>query len=100
MIQIRGLSGRWDRLSLPETRRLQMAKLRKFLREQVLPYSPRYRELFEQHRLDPGVLRTPEDLRRIPFTRKTDFLPSSEAPTRYRDIILQPTPELLEKILN
>ncbi len=97
MRRVRGLSSRWDRLSLPEIRRLQMTKLRRFLREQVLPFSPRYRDLFEQERLDPAILRTPEDLRRIPLTEKSDFLPTPEDPSRYRDIILQPTPESFEK---
>ncbi|MEQ8762971.1 MAG: AMP-binding protein [Planctomycetota bacterium] len=97
MRRVRGLSSRWDRLSLPEIRRLQISKLRRFLREQVLPFSPRYRDLFEQHRLDPAILKTPEDLRRIPLTQKSDFLPTAEDPSRYRDIILQPTPETIER---
>lgn len=62
--------------SLPENalRRLQAGKLRSYLRDVVVPFSQHYRELFAKNKIDPDSIRTLDDLRRIPFTNKTDLL--------------------------
>ena len=62
--------------SLPESalRRLQATKLRRYLRDVVVPFSPHYRELFAKNKIDPDSIRTLDDLRRIPFTSKADLL--------------------------
>ncbi len=70
-------------------------RLRNFLCGQVQPYSPHYRRLFEEHRIDVEQIRGVADLKRIPFTTKADLLPTPENPERSRDFILQPTEELL-----
>ena len=52
----------------------QLARLRCYLRDTVLPFSAHYGALFTRNRIEPSTLRTPGDLERIPFTAKTDFL--------------------------
>ena len=89
----------WDHLSASEVRSLQEAKLRKFLRTCVVPFSPFYRRMFERAGLDPNTFRTLDDLQRIPFTTKQDILVSDENPNGPKDLILQPSEELLRTAL-
>jgi phenylacetate-CoA ligase len=65
--------------SLPErtVRRLQVEKLRRYLQDIVVPFSPHYRDLFQKHGLEPESIRTLDDLRRIPFTTKEDLIAAS-----------------------
>src|SRR5688572_1935410 len=90
----------WDRSSPAEYREAQMALLRRFLKEQVLPFSPRYRRVFREAGVDPDSLREPGDLSRIPFTTKEDIAPTKEDPQRSREIVLQPTPDSLRESLS
>jgi phenylacetate-coenzyme A ligase PaaK-like adenylate-forming protein len=90
----------WDRMPPEEYREEQITRLRRFLRDQVLPYSPYYRRVFEEAGLDPAHLRTLDDLARIPFTTKEDIAPTREDPQRSRGIVLQPTPDLLRRHLS
>jgi phenylacetate-coenzyme A ligase PaaK-like adenylate-forming protein len=64
--------------------------LRASLRETVLPFSAHYRRLFAQEGLTAGMLRTADDLRRIPFTSKSDFLPGGDGSDPVRDFVLVP----------
>jgi phenylacetate-coenzyme A ligase PaaK-like adenylate-forming protein len=89
----------WDRRSAEEYREAQMALLRRFLKEQVLPFSPRYSRVFREAGVDPDSLREPDDLSRIPFTTKEDIAPTKEEPQRSREIVLQPTPDRLRESL-
>lgn len=50
-------------------KRDQLAKLRRYLADTVLPFSAHYKKLG----IDPGALRTFDDLRKIPFTSKADI---------------------------
>ncbi|MBI2194305.1 MAG: AMP-binding protein [Planctomycetes bacterium] len=84
-------------LSVQELRRLQFARLRRFLEEQVYPFSAFYRRLFDSHRLRPQHIQSLDDLRRIPFTQKSDFLPSDVNPEGYRSFVLQPSPENIRR---
>ena len=43
------LTQRWSRLPRETVRRLQAEKLRRYLRDVVVPFSAHYRELFHQH---------------------------------------------------
>ena len=90
----------WDqipRLPARELREIQNARLRAFLGEQIYPFSPFYRGLFDKNHIDPRKIRTVEDLRHVPFTSKKDLLPTPEAPTQFRDFILQPDREKIAK---
>ncbi len=75
----------------------QLARLRHYLRDTVLPFSAHYRRLFAQERLDPARLRTADDLRRIPFTTKCDFLPGHEGGDPVRDFVLVPDRSVLTR---
>lgn len=84
------------KLSSAEIKSLQNRKLRDFINHQVYPFSPHYQKLFDQHNVDPKSIRTVADLKRIPFTSKSDFIDSSD-PTKFKEYILQPTPEKIKK---
>lgn len=78
-------------------RELQNRKLHHFINDHVYPFSPYYRALFDTHKIDPQSIRTVEDLKRIPFTSKTDFAASKEHPKKFRDFILQPDQDKIKK---
>lgn len=90
----------WDRLSfLPigELREIQNRKLRDFISRQIYPFSPHYHRLFNQHKINPRYIKTVEDLKILPFTKKEDFLPTRDSPSRFLDFILQPNEGLIKK---
>ncbi|HWN96788.1 MAG TPA: AMP-binding protein [Methylomirabilota bacterium] len=89
------LTTHWQ--SLPESaiRQLQAEKLRRYLRDVVLPFSPYYREVFHEHRLGADSIRSLDDLRRIPFTTKTDLLNTPEHPQRAKEFIITPDQRVL-----
>ena len=87
----------WDRRSVDEYRRDQVRNLRQFLREQVGPFSPFYRKLFAESGFDPSGIRDLSDLEKLPLTSKDDIAPSSDDPQRPRQLVLQPTAELIRE---
>jgi phenylacetate-coenzyme A ligase PaaK-like adenylate-forming protein len=82
-----------------EYREAQLARLRRFVQRQVLPFSPHYRRVFEEAGIDPARLRTFDDLSGLPFTTKEDISPTREDPQRSRGIVLQPSAETLKRHL-
>lgn len=78
-------------------RRLQSEKLRRYLRDVVLPFSPRYRELFREHGLSADSIRSLDDLGRIPLTSKADLLNTPEHPQRARDFLITPDQHVLSR---
>ncbi len=91
------LASRWQRLPKQVLLELQAEKLRHYLRNVVLPFSPYYRELFARHGIKPQSIRTLEDLEQIPFTSKTDLLNTPDNPQRAKDFLIIPDQELLAK---
>ncbi|HDS29779.1 MAG TPA: phenylacetate--CoA ligase family protein [Firmicutes bacterium] len=87
----------WDRIEWKEARERQGAILHRFLKEQVIPFSPYYRELLKKEGLTADDIRSISDLRKIPFTRKDDITPKPDEPGRPRQFILQPDPETYSK---
>jgi len=83
----------WDRLDPATIRERQGAMLHRFLKRQVLKYSPLYMELFKREGLTADDIRSVSDLRKIPFTSKADIAPTAEMPARPRRLILQPDPD-------
>jgi phenylacetate-CoA ligase len=81
------LTTSWHRLPKQTLRKLQARRLRAYLRDVVLPFHPRYREVFAQHNLDWRAIRTLEDLQQIPFTAKCDLSGGSE---RTKQFIIAP----------
>ncbi|MBI4090360.1 MAG: AMP-binding protein, partial [Candidatus Kerfeldbacteria bacterium] len=74
---------------------LQNHLVQRFFRHQ-LPYSPYYRQLFEQQKLGFEDIRSVDDLQRLPFTSKADLAPTEEDRARPRQFILQPDEHLIK----
>jgi phenylacetate-CoA ligase len=91
------LQNQWQRLPETEIRRLQAEKLRHYLRTVVIPFSPHYRELFREQNLDTEKIRTLDDLQLLPFTEKSDLLPTPEHPERFKEFILTPDAKILAR---
>jgi phenylacetate-CoA ligase len=89
------LQSHWQQLPEVEIRSLQAEKLRHYLREVVIPFSPYYRGLFRELGLTAESIRTLDDLQRLPFTKKPDLLPSPEHPERFKEFFLTPDPQTL-----
>lgn len=89
----------WNKLSfLPqkELREIQNRKLRFFLSCELYPFSPFYQKLFNRHKINPRHIRTLEDLRIIPFTKKEDFL-SQDSQNAFEGFVLRPDEKLIKK---
>ncbi|MFM1652583.1 phenylacetate--CoA ligase family protein [Brevibacillus sp. B_LB10_24] len=80
----------WDRLSAEEIRELQNRKLRDFVRDQLYPHSPYYREMFDRLGLAPDDIQSTDDLVKIPFTSKADLAPTADDPDRPNRFVLMP----------
>jgi phenylacetate-CoA ligase len=75
----------------------QLAGLRRFLRDTVLPFSANYRRLFAEHELHADDIRSWDDWARVPFTSKDDLVSTPEQKQRIRDFILMPDEKLLAR---
>jgi phenylacetate-coenzyme A ligase PaaK-like adenylate-forming protein len=78
-------------------REWQLARLRGLLRTTILPFSAHYGALFRRAGIDPAQFRSLDDLRRIPFTTKSDFLAGVSGADPVRDFILQPDRAVLAR---
>ncbi len=78
------------RLPRQKIQELQNQKLRHFINRYLYPFSPYYRRLFDQNKINPRDIRTVTDLHRIPFTSKKEFLVVPQDGDRFREFILQP----------
>jgi len=93
----RRLTTNWQDLPEKVVRRLQAEKLKDYLRRVVLPFSAHYRESFQQNGVAADVIRSLEDLQRLPFTSKADLLNTPGNPQRARDFVLIPDPHVLSR---
>src|SRR5687768_13867100 len=91
------LSTQWQQLSRNEIRSMQAAKLRHYLANVVVPFSAHYRDLFQKHGLKMEFINSLEDLQEIPFTSKEDLVSTPENPSKAKDFILIPDPDVLKK---
>jgi phenylacetate-CoA ligase len=87
---------KWDCLSVPEQRRIQNEKLHRYLTEVIAPFSPYYKRLFAEHKIDPRRIKTVYDLRQMPFTSKADLLSTAEQPEKFREFIITPDISVLK----
>jgi phenylacetate-CoA ligase len=83
-------------LSFKEIKKLQDEQLHYFINTHVYPFSPYYRKLFDDNKIDPKSIRRVEDLSRIPFTSKHDLV-TKDNPLKYKDFILQPDKDKIRK---
>src|SRR5882672_7473712 len=84
------LRNRWQQLTESEIRRLQVVQLRQYLDNVVFPFSAHYRKLFNELGLTADSIRSLEDLRKIPFTSKSDPLGTAESFNRFKDVKVIP----------
>lgn len=91
------LRTQWQQLPENIIRQLQAEKLRRYLRDVVVPFSTHYREMFNRHGLKADSIRTLEDLEQIPFTTKIDLVNTPENPQKSRDFIIIPDQQVLAK---
>jgi hypothetical protein len=70
---------------------------KRYLRDVVIPFSAHYRRLFKAEGLDADAFSSLEDLRKLPFTSKTDLLNTPDNPERARDFILIPDQKTLRR---
>lgn len=84
-------------LSTKELRELQNRKLRYFISRQLYPFSSYYQKLFLRHKINPRSVRTVEDLKVIPFTKKEDLFPTQDNPQAFLDFILKPDEAIIRK---
>ena len=82
-----------ERWSREEARNYQNAALQRYVKEYLYPFSPFYREVFDQAGVTPDQIRTVDDLRRLPTSSKQDLIPTDDDPQRFKQFILQPDPE-------
>jgi phenylacetate-CoA ligase len=87
----------WGKMTREEIRRAQGEQLHRFLRDNVVPYSAFYRDLFEKNKLSPDQFHAVEDLQRLPFIDKTTLMTTPEHPLRMRDFALLPDKDQLAK---
>jgi phenylacetate-CoA ligase len=80
-----------------ELENYQARKLTRYLRDVVLPFSAHYRELFKKNGLTADSIRSLDDLRRLPFTAKSDLLNTPEHPERAKEFVLVPDQHLLAR---
>ena len=60
-------------LSPERQREESFARLKKYIRKVVYPYHPYYRKMFKDAGINPSDIREPDDLSRIPLTKKDDY---------------------------
>ncbi|MBU2573111.1 MAG: hypothetical protein KKH28_03425, partial [Elusimicrobia bacterium] len=84
-----------------ELKTLQNKKLHSFVTRRLYPFSPYYRRLFDDNKIDPDSIKTVEDLRRIPFTSKKDFCDAVEKDPAKGTLAfcLQPDKDTIKKYL-
>jgi phenylacetate-CoA ligase len=87
---------KWDRMTVAEQRRAQDERLHRYLNEVIAPFSPYYKKVFREHRIDPRQIQTVADLRALPFTRKADLLPTADQPEKFREFIITPDISVLK----
>jgi len=80
-----------------ELRELQDRKLRYFVTKQLYPYSPYYRRLFDNNKINPNSIKTIKDLKNIPFTTKKDFITQKGQPEATLEFVLQPNEKSIKK---
>ncbi|MBM3989554.1 MAG: phenylacetate--CoA ligase [Planctomycetes bacterium] len=82
-----------ERLPAPQLRAVQDAALRRFVREELYPFSAHYRRVFDEARVRPESIARIADLQRLPLTTKQDLLRAQSTPQTRYDFVLRPSPD-------
>jgi phenylacetate-CoA ligase len=89
----------WDRWDFNAYRAYQGANLNDYLNNQVVKFSPFYSKLHAEGKFQSEKVRSYEDLKYLPFTTKSDMVPTTENPGKPREFILQPNPDTVSSQL-
>lgn len=92
-------SRNWDRMPLEEQREYRDRKLNYFVRTRLYPYSEFYRKLFDENKVKPEDIRGVQDLRKLPFTYKSDIAPAEDNPYLYERFVLKPSEESMAEFM-
>lgn len=90
----------WEKLcKMPykEIKEMQDRKLRAFIANRIYLYSPYYKKLMQDEKIDPFKIKGIEDLKQLPFTYKWDIAPTNEEPQKHKDFVIRPDEEVTEK---
>ena len=87
----------WPDVPRSSLRSWQTAKLQRYLRDTVVPFSRHYRELFSRTGMSADDIRTPDDLKRIPFSSKLDFAARADGSDAVREFVLMPDKAVLAR---
>lgn len=68
----------WGSASLDELHHRQSKRLKRFLRDRLVPFAAHYRRIFKSLDLDPRDFRSTEHLTGLPFTSKRDLVDPKE----------------------
>ena len=84
-----------------ELKSLQNRTLHHFITRHLYPFSPHYRKLFDENKIDPQRIKTVDDLKLIPFSSKDSFfgMPNEDPAKEALAFCLQPNEEALKKYL-
>jgi phenylacetate-coenzyme A ligase PaaK-like adenylate-forming protein len=83
-------------LPAEDIRRRQNQQLQRFISQYLYPFSPHYQKVFRTQKITPRSIRTIEDLQRIPFCSKQDFI-DPHNPQKFREFILQPDVQTIRR---
>jgi phenylacetate-coenzyme A ligase PaaK-like adenylate-forming protein len=86
-----------SRVSRAEQASTQERALRRFVSEELYPFSAHYRRVFDQAGVRPRDIRTVADLRRLPFTTKQDLLAAQSSKDSKLDLVLIPKPQTIKE---
>ena len=89
----------WASASPDELHHRQAKRLRRLLRNRVVPFAAHYRRLFRRHGLDARDIRSTDDLTRLPFTSKRDLGEPRDFVIIPDDRALRRQPSTIAKIL-
>lgn len=93
----KALRTHWQSLPEATLRNLQAEKLRRYLRDVVLPHSERTRRIFREAGVTADSIRSLSDLARLPFSSKADLVNTPEEPRKSREFILVPDRKALSR---
>jgi len=85
-----------SQLSKEEIKEVQNKKIVHFFQHEV-PFSPFYRKMFEEKKINFNDIQTTDDLQKLPFTTKADIAPTEDDRAKPRQFILQPDEKLIKK---
>lgn len=89
----------WDTWTIEKQRSYQLSRLKDFLSNQIVQFSPYYSRLYKEGKFPIEKIRTLYDLKHLPFTLKEDMVPTEDNPTKPREFILQPDPDTVSSKL-